>query len=76
MLIVEVCTSLTEDCSGVVQRGILRILEAFLAFLTALEEAQKEVAPSNDAEKPLELPIFIADLLTPERCTYRKPVKM
>jgi len=60
MLIVEVCTSLTEDCSGVVQR----------------EEAQKEVAPSNDAEKPLELPIFIADLLTPERCTYRKPVKM
>ncbi|KAF8550767.1 hypothetical protein OG21DRAFT_1499585 [Imleria badia] len=47
-LIVEVlaglvCASLTEDRYGVVQRDIPRILEAFLSFLTALEEHHVEV---------------------------------
>ena len=45
-----VCVSLTEDRYGVVQRDIPRILEALLVFLTALEDAQKEVALSDDAE--------------------------
>jgi len=34
-----------------VQRDIPRILEALLRFLTALEEAQKEIAVSDDAEE-------------------------
>ncbi|KAI9462554.1 nucleoporin protein Ndc1-Nup [Boletus coccyginus] len=38
-----VCASLTEDRYGVVQRDIPRILEAFLSFLTALEEHHVEV---------------------------------
>lgn len=38
-----VCASLTEDRYGVVQRDIPRILEAFLSFLTALEEYHVEV---------------------------------
>lgn len=38
-----VCASLTEDRYGVVQRDIPRILEAFVSFLTALEEYQLEV---------------------------------
>ncbi|KAH7929157.1 hypothetical protein BV22DRAFT_1057443 [Leucogyrophana mollusca] len=47
-LIVEVlsqlvCASLTEDRYGVVQRDIPRIIEAFLSFLTAIEEYQVEV---------------------------------
>jgi Nucleoporin protein Ndc1-Nup len=42
--------SLTEDRYGVVQRDIPRILEALLAFLTALEDAQKEIGVSDDAE--------------------------
>ncbi|KAI0254464.1 nucleoporin protein Ndc1-Nup [Lactifluus subvellereus] len=46
-----VCASLTEDRYGVVQRDIPRILEALLAFLTALEEAQREIAVSDDAEE-------------------------
>jgi nucleoporin NDC1 len=46
-----VCASLTEDRYGVVQRDIPRILEALLAFLTALEDAQKEIPPSDDAEE-------------------------
>lgn len=55
-LIVEVlsrlvCASLAEDRYGVVQRDIPRILEALLLFLTALEEAQKEIAVSDDAEE-------------------------
>jgi len=55
-LIVEVlsrlvCASLTEDRYGVVQRDIPRILEALLLFLTALEEAQKEIVVSDDAEE-------------------------
>jgi hypothetical protein len=45
-----VCLSLTEDRYGVVQRDIPRILEALLVFLTALEEAQKDIALSDDAE--------------------------
>lgn len=43
------CVSLTEDRYGVVQRDIPRILEALLAFLTALEDAQKEIVLSDDA---------------------------
>lgn len=46
-----VCASLTEDRYGVVQRDIPRILEALLLFLTALEEAQKEIVVSDDAEE-------------------------
>ena len=45
-----VCASLTEDRYGVVQRDIPRILEALLVFLTAVEDAQKEVALSDDVE--------------------------
>jgi len=43
--------SLTEDRYGVVQRDIPRILEALLAFLTALEDAQQEIPLSEDAEE-------------------------
>ncbi|KAF9219115.1 hypothetical protein BS17DRAFT_790045 [Gyrodon lividus] len=39
-----VCASLTEDRYGVVQRDIPRIIEAFLSFLSALEEYQVEVS--------------------------------
>lgn len=46
-----VCASLTEDRYGVVQRDIPRILEALLAFLIALEDAQKEIPSSDDAEE-------------------------
>lgn len=46
-----VCASLTEDRYGVVQRDIPRILEVLLAFLTALEDAQKEIPSSDDAEE-------------------------
>jgi nucleoporin NDC1 len=45
-----VCASLTEDRYGVVQRDIPRILEAVLVFLTALEDAQKEIASPDDAD--------------------------
>ncbi|KAI9511523.1 nucleoporin protein Ndc1-Nup [Russula earlei] len=45
-----VCMSLTEDRYGVVQRDIPRILEAFLAFLTAVEDARREIAISDDAD--------------------------
>ena len=44
------CASLTEDRYGVVQRDIPRILEALLVFLTALEDAQKEIASPDDAD--------------------------
>jgi nucleoporin NDC1 len=37
------CASLTEDRYGVVQRDIPRILEAFLSFLSAIEERQIKV---------------------------------
>jgi hypothetical protein len=33
-----------------VQRDILRILEAALVFLTALEDVQKEIASPDDAD--------------------------
>ena len=46
-----VCASLTEDRYGVVQRDIPRILEALLAFLIALEDAQKEISLSDDTEE-------------------------
>jgi Nucleoporin protein Ndc1-Nup len=42
---------LTEDRYGIVQRDIPRILEALLAFLTALEDAQREIAVSDDTEE-------------------------
>ena len=45
-----VCASLAEDRYGVVQRDIPRILEALLVFLTALEDAQKEIASPDDAD--------------------------
>ena len=37
------CASLTEDRYGVVQRDIPKIVEALLAFLTALEDFQAEL---------------------------------
>ena len=43
MLAGLVCASLTEDRYGVVQRDIPHILEAFLSFLTALEEYHVEM---------------------------------
>ncbi|KAL0959063.1 hypothetical protein HGRIS_014363 [Hohenbuehelia grisea] len=48
VLIIEVlshltCASLTEDQYGVVQRDIPKILEAFLSFLSAIEEYQVEL---------------------------------
>ncbi|KAF7369361.1 hypothetical protein MVEN_00264700 [Mycena venus] len=39
------CASLTEDRFGVVQRDIPRILEALLAFLAAVEDAQAALRP-------------------------------
>ncbi|KAJ3566049.1 hypothetical protein NP233_g7250 [Leucocoprinus birnbaumii] len=45
------CASFTEDRYGVVQRDIPRILEAFLSFLSAVEEYQVEV---NAMYKPYE----------------------
>jgi hypothetical protein len=45
-----VCLSLTEDRYGIVQRDIPRILEALLVFLMALEDAQKDIVMSDDAE--------------------------
>lgn len=49
------CASLTEDRYGVVQRDIPRILEAFLSFLSAVEEYQVQVnslyiPPNSDEE--------------------------
>lgn len=43
MLASLVCASLAEDRYGVVQRDIPRIIEAFLSFLTALEEYHAEM---------------------------------
>lgn len=37
------CASLTEDRYGVVQRDIPKILEAFLSFLSVIEEYQLEI---------------------------------
>ncbi|KAF9441903.1 hypothetical protein P691DRAFT_765765 [Macrolepiota fuliginosa MF-IS2] len=46
------CASLTEDRYGVVQRDIPRILEAFLSFLSAIEEYQIKVNSLYVAPKP------------------------
>lgn len=46
------CASLTEDRYGVVQRDIPRILEAFLSFLSAVEEYQLQVNSLYVAPKP------------------------
>jgi len=45
-----VCASLTEDRYGVMQRDIPRILEALLVFLTAVEDAQKEIVSPDDTD--------------------------
>jgi len=50
-----VCASLTEDRYGVVQRDIPRILEAFLSFLTVLEEYQVEVMKLYEPPTPDEI---------------------
>lgn len=50
-----VCASLSEDRYGVVQRDIPRILEAFLSFLTAIEEYQVEVTAKYIPPTPEEL---------------------
>ncbi len=46
------CASLTEDRYGVVQRDIPRILEAFLSFLSTVEEYQIKVNSLHVAPKP------------------------
>ncbi|KAH7890631.1 nucleoporin protein Ndc1-Nup [Phlebopus sp. FC_14] len=50
-----VCVSLTEDRYGVVQRDIPRILEAFLSFLSALEEYQLEIRGLYNPPTPEEI---------------------
>lgn len=50
-----VCTSLSEDRYGVVQRDIPRIIEAFLSFLSAIEEYQIEVNGKYTPPTPDEL---------------------
>jgi nucleoporin NDC1 len=50
-----VCASLSEDRYGVVQRDIPRILEAFLSFLSAIEEYQVEVNAKYIPPTPEEL---------------------
>ncbi|KAG0696162.1 nucleoporin protein Ndc1-Nup [Suillus ampliporus] len=50
-----VCASLSEDRYGVVQRDIPRILEAFLSFLSAIEEYQVEVNAKYIPPTPDEL---------------------
>ena len=50
-----VCASLNEDRYGVVQRDIPRILEAFLSFLSAIEEYQIEVNAKYIPPTPEEL---------------------
>ena len=45
------CASLTEDRHGAVQCDIPRILEALFMFLTALEDARREIVISDDAEE-------------------------
>lgn len=44
-----ICASLTEDQYGVVQRDIPKILEAFLSFLSAIEDYQAEISASSPA---------------------------
>lgn len=50
-----VCTSLVEDRYGVVQRDIPRIIEAFLSFLSAIEDYQIEVNAKYTPPTPDEL---------------------
>lgn len=50
-----VCASLSEDRYGVVQRDIPRIIEAFLSFLSAIEEYQIEVNAKYTPPTPDEL---------------------
>jgi nucleoporin NDC1 len=50
-----VCASLSEDRYGVVQRDIPRILEAFISFLSAIEEYQIEVNAKYTPPTPDEL---------------------
>ncbi|KAJ6513634.1 hypothetical protein C8R47DRAFT_1190620 [Mycena vitilis] len=45
------CASLTEDRYGVVQRDIPRVLEALVAFLVAVEEAQAGLRPVGAAAR-------------------------
>jgi hypothetical protein len=49
---------LTEDRYGVVQRDIPRILEALLAFLTALEDTQRGITVSDDAEAAQAIDVY------------------
>jgi nucleoporin NDC1 len=49
------CASLTEDRYGVVQRDIPRILEAFLSFLSAVEDYQIEINTSYPPPSPEQL---------------------
>jgi hypothetical protein len=42
---------LTEDRYGAVQHDILRILEALVAFITALEDVQREIVISDDGDE-------------------------
>ncbi|KAG2151633.1 nucleoporin protein Ndc1-Nup [Suillus bovinus] len=50
-----VCASLSEDRYGVVQRDIPRIIEAFLSFLSAIEQYQIEVNAKYTPPTPDEL---------------------
>ncbi|KAH9923390.1 nucleoporin protein Ndc1-Nup [Amylocystis lapponica] len=49
------CASLADDQYGVVQRDIPRILEALLAFLTAVEEYQAEINAAHPPPSPEEV---------------------
>lgn len=62
-----VCKSLTEDSYGVVQRDIPRILEAFLAFLSAVEEYQVELQGLLPPPTPED-----ADVLERERAEMKR----
>ena len=64
-----VCASLTEDRYGVVQRDIPRILEAFLSFLTALEEYQVEVTKQYIPPTPDEVVQGEPKVLRAKECT-------
>jgi nucleoporin NDC1 len=62
------CASLTEDRYGVVQRDIPRILEAFLSFLSAVEDYQIKVNSLYVAPKPDEQ-------LTPKEIQERETLR-
>ncbi|KAJ7256149.1 hypothetical protein B0H12DRAFT_1323042 [Mycena haematopus] len=50
------CASLAEDRFGVVQRDIPRVMEALVAFLGAVEEAQAGLGPMPEGGKEGEMP--------------------